>query len=53
VYDCSKVFIPEENPYRRETPTFNGKLERDQRPTIMKQTKWLRVYERDREKEFS
>jgi hypothetical protein len=53
VYDCSRVFLPEEHPYRRETSTFNGKLERTQRPTIMTPTEWLREYEREKEKEIT
>jgi hypothetical protein len=53
VYDCSRVFLPEEHPYRRETSTFNGKPERTQRPAIMTPTEWLRAYEREKEKEFA
>jgi len=41
VYDWLRVFLPEENPYRRETSAFNGKLERTQRPTIMTLEKWM------------
>ena len=53
VYDFSKVFLPEKNPYRRETFSFNGKLERSQRPTIMTPVEWLREYEREKEKEIT
>jgi hypothetical protein len=35
MYDKSRVFLPEQHPYRRATSTFNGKPERDQRPAIM------------------
>ena len=52
VYDCSRVFLPEEHPYRRETYYFNGKWERTQRPPIMTPDDCLRAYEREKEKEF-
>ena len=52
VYDCSRVFLLEEHPYRKETSTFNGKLERTHRPPIMTLAEWLRAYEREKEKEF-
>jgi hypothetical protein len=49
VYDFSKVFLPEQHPYKRETSSFNGKPERTQRPAIMTPTKWIREYEREGE----
>jgi hypothetical protein len=53
VYDCLRVFLQEEHPYRRETYSFNGKPKRTQRPAIMTPTKWLREYEREKEKEIT
>jgi hypothetical protein len=53
VYNFSRVFLPEQHPYRRETSTFNGKPERTQRPAIMTPTKWLRAYEREKEKDIT
>jgi hypothetical protein len=53
VYDCSRVFLPEEQSYRRETFSFNGKLERTQRPTILTPTQWIREYEIEKEKEIT
>ena len=52
MYDYSKVFVLEEHPYKRETSTLNGKLERTQRHAIMTPTYCLREYEREKEKEF-
>ena len=52
MYDCSKVFLPEEHPYKRVESTFNGKRERTQRPPITTLVEWLRAYEREKEKEF-
>ena len=52
MYDCSRVFVPEEHPYKRAASTFNGKRERTQRPPIITPVEWLRAYERDKEKEF-
>ena len=52
VYDFSRVFLPEEQPYRRVESAFNGKRERTQRPPIMTPAEWLRAYEREKEKEF-
>ena len=48
MYKYSRVFLPKEHPYRRETSAFNGKPERTQRPTIMTPAEWLRAYERER-----
>ena len=52
MYDCSKVFLPEEHPYRRAASAFNGKREGTQRPPIMTPGEWLRAYEREKEKDF-
>jgi hypothetical protein len=41
VYKYLRVFLPEENPYRRETSAFKGKPERTQRPAIMTTIEWL------------
>jgi len=47
MYDCSRVFLPEEHLYRRAISAFNGKLERlTQRPEVMTPAEWLRAYER-------
>ena len=51
-YNYSRVFLPEEHPYRRETSTLNGKQERTQRPPITTPAEWIREYEREKEKEF-
>ena len=53
MYDCTRVFLPEEHPYRRETSTFNGKPERTQRPTIITPAGWLKACEREKEKEIT
>ena len=52
VYDCSRIFLPEQHPYRRATSAFNGKRERTQRPPITTPTERLRAYEREKEKDF-
>ena len=52
MYDYSRVFLPKENPYRRETSAFNGKLERTQRPETMTPVDWIRAYDIEKEKEF-
>ena len=52
LYDYSRVFLPEEHPYKRAASACNSKRERTQRPLIMKPTEWLRAYEREKEKEF-
>ena len=51
-YDCSRVFLLEEHPYRRAASTFNGKQERTQRPPIMTLAEWIGAYEREKEKDF-
>ena len=35
MYDCSRLFLLEDHPYRRVAFAFNGKLERTRRPEIM------------------
>ena len=35
LYDFSRVFLPENHPYRREKYAFNGKPERTQTPKLM------------------
>ena len=52
VYHYSRVFLQEEHTYRIATFTFNGKLERTQRPPITTLAEWLRAYEREKDKEF-
>jgi len=53
VYNCSGVFLPKDHPYRRAPSTFNGKLERTQRPEIMTPTHWLGAYDTQKEKEIA
>ena len=53
MYDCSRVFLPEDHPYRRVASDFNGKLERSKRHEIMTPTYWIRAYDIEKEKEFS
>jgi len=53
VYDCSMVFLPEKHLYRRATFGFNDKPESTQRPAIMTPTRWLRPYEREKDKEIT
>jgi hypothetical protein len=52
VYDCSRVFLPEDHPYRRVASIFNGKPERIWRPKIMRLTDWIRAYHIEKEKEM-
>jgi hypothetical protein len=42
MYDCLKVFLQEDHPYRRVASTFNGKPERTQRLEIMTPIDWNR-----------
>jgi hypothetical protein len=51
VYNCSRVFLLEDHPYRRVASTFNGKPERTWRPEIMTPTNWNRAYD-TKEKEM-
>jgi hypothetical protein len=53
VYDCSKVFLPEDHPYRRVASAFNGKPKRTQRLEIMTLAYWIREYDIDKEKEMA
>jgi len=52
VYNCSRVFLLEDHPYRRVASNFNGKPKRTQRPEIMTPTNWNREYDTDKEKEM-
>ena len=52
VYDCSKVFLSEDHPYRRVVYAFNGKQEITQRLETMTPTYWIREYDIEKEKEF-
>jgi hypothetical protein len=52
VYDYSKVFLLEDHPYTRVTFAFNGKIERTQRPEIIKLKDWIREYDTEKEKEM-
>ena len=49
VCDFSRVFFPEEHPYRKVASAFNGKWERTQRPPITTPIEQLRAYEREKE----
>jgi len=51
--DFLRVFLLEQNPYRRVTYSFNGMLERTQRLEIMTQTDWLKACETKKEKEIT
>jgi hypothetical protein len=53
VYDFSRVFLPEQHPYKRETSAFNVKPEITQRIAIMTLEKWLREYVREKEKDIT
>jgi hypothetical protein len=53
VYDCSRVFLLEDSPYRRVASTFNGKPKRTQRPEIMTPAYWIRAYDMEKEKKIS
>ena len=52
MYDFSRVFLPEDHPYRRVASAFNGKWERTQRPPITTPVEFLRAYEREKEKDI-
>ena len=51
--DFSRVFLPENHPYRREAYAFNGKPERTQMLKIMTANDWLRAYDTEKEKEIA
>ena len=52
VYDSSRVLLLECRPYRRVSPTFNGKPKRTQRPKTMTPKDWIRAYDIEKEKEY-
>jgi hypothetical protein len=52
VYDCLRVFLLEDHPYRRVAFSFNVKIERTRRPEIMTLTNWNRAYDTEKEKEM-
>ena len=52
VYEYSRVFPPEDHPYRRVASAFNGKQERTQRPKTMTPSDWIRAYDIEKEKYF-
>jgi len=45
--------VTNKHPYRRATFAFNGKLERAQRIAILTPIEWLRVYERENERDIT
>ena len=51
MYDFSRVFLLENNPYRRVASAFNGKPGRTEILEIMTLTDWIRAYDREKEKE--
>jgi hypothetical protein len=53
VYDYSRVFLPEDHPYRRVGSAFNGKPKRTWRLEIMKPADWIRAYDTEKEKEMA
>jgi hypothetical protein len=53
VYECSRVFLLEDHPYRRVSYYFNGNPERTQRPAIMTTIYWNRAYDKKKEKEMA
>ena len=53
MYDFSRVFLPEDRPYRRASFVFNGKPKRTQRLEIIAPVDWIRTYDMEKEKEFS
>ena len=52
-YDCSRVFLLEDHPYRTISYAFNGKPERTQRPNTMTPAYWIRAYDIEKENKFS
>ena len=52
MYDFSRLFLPENYPYKRASFAFNGKPERTETPKIMTSIEWLREYDREKEKEL-
>jgi hypothetical protein len=53
VYDCLRVFLPKDHPYKRVAYAFNGKPKRTQKPEIMTVTYWIRAYDIENEKEMT
>jgi hypothetical protein len=53
MYNCSRVFLPEDYPYRRVASAFNGNLERTWRPKIMTSTYWNRAYDTEKENQMA
>ena len=53
MYELSRVFLPENHPYRIASSAFNGKLERTQTFKIMTPTYSLRAYDREKEKKIA
>jgi hypothetical protein len=52
VYDFSRVFLPEDHPYRIDASAFNGKPKRNQRHEIMTLTYYIRAHDTEKEKEM-
>jgi hypothetical protein len=52
VYDCLRVFLPKDHPYRRVASTFNGKLEKTWRLEIMTLVDWIGAYGTEKENEM-
>jgi hypothetical protein len=53
MYKCSRVFLPEDHPYRIVAFSFNGKLERTLKIEIMTLIYWIREYDIEKEKEIT
>ena len=53
MYKFSRVYLPENHPYRRATFSFNGKPERMKRPDILSSMDWLMAYNIEKEKEIA
>jgi hypothetical protein len=51
VYNFSKLILPEQHPFKRETSSFNGKPKRTQKPEIMTLIDWMREYYIEKGKE--
>jgi hypothetical protein len=52
LYECSRVLLPEDHPYRRVAYYFNGKPKRTQRLEIITPTYWIRAYDTEKKKEM-
>ena len=53
VYDCSRIFLLDDHPYRRATSYFNGKPKRTRRPAILTPTHQLKEYDTRKEKRIA